>query len=75
MFTYPQTWRPINFTWYQGNENFCCYATRLVGENFKIEFFTLNGTLLSTTFLSGSIFDAMNFYTKQKYLRDLLQED
>ncbi len=75
MITSPKTWRPIHFTWYQSNEKFCCYATRLVGDNFKIEFYTLNGTSLGTTYLSGSIFEVMHYYTKQKYLTELLQGD
>lgn len=71
----PQTWRPINYTWYQGNESFCCYATRLVGDNFKIEFFNHYGRSLHKIYLNGTIFDAMRYYTKYKYITDLLQGD
>lgn len=63
MFKYPKTYRPANFTWYQGNNNYECFVTRIGykgGSRFKVCLFTKNGTHLQTEF-EKSLIRAMKF--------------
>lgn len=53
MFSYPKTWRPINFIWFQGNDKYECFVTRVCGNKYKTELYTKNGTHLQTEFMSS----------------------
>jgi hypothetical protein len=60
MFTFPMNWKPVNYIWYQGNNNYCCFVTRVNGNRYKTELYTKNGTHLQTEFLT-SLKRAMKF--------------
>lgn len=63
MFSYPRTWVPANYTWFQGNNNYECFVTRIGyrgRSKFKICLFTKNGTHLHTEF-EKSLKRAMKF--------------
>jgi len=53
MFSFPKTWRPINALWFQKNDGYCCFVTRVGVNRYKTELYTQHGTHLQTEYLSS----------------------
>lgn len=52
-FQYPNNWKPQNYLWYQSNDFYQCYVSRIGNSKYKIELYTHNGTCLQIEYQRG----------------------